>query len=146
MKAIGDLLLEMKKQYDKDQSGWRVLSGRADHGLYDTFVLHRDRLWQMKTEPVNPFEVIGVGTTHRRVDEGLHNRIMKEGKPFLFQLIAPQRKGVLVAQGVQRYSDDSTSQVRSVLSDRQEQLNRELEATLRRMSLKRYPERHARYG
>jgi hypothetical protein len=146
IKPIGDLLMEMKKRYDKDQRGWRVLSGQADHGLYDTFVLHRDRLWQMKTEPVNPFEVIGVGTSHRRVDEGLHNRIMQEGKPFFFQLAAPQRKGVVIAQGIQRYSDDSASQLRMIMSDRQEELDRELHTAVQSMSLKRFPERHAMYG
>ncbi len=146
MKPVGDLLLEMKKRYDKESAGWRVLSGAADHGLYDTFVLHRVRLWQMKTAPVNPFEVIGVGTTHRRVDEGLHNRIMQEGKPFLFQIAAPQRKGIVVAQGIQRYSDESAVRLRSVMSDRQERLDRELETAVRSLSLKRFPERHAMYG
>jgi hypothetical protein len=138
--------MEMKKRYDKEKVGWRVLSGRADQGLYDTFVLHRDRLWQMKTEPVNPFEAIGVGVTHRRVDEGLHNKIMQEGKPFLFQIAAPQRKGVILAQGIQRYSDDSASRLRTVLSDRQEELDRELATAVRSMSLKRFPERHDMYG
>ncbi|MFX1541002.1 MAG: hypothetical protein ACFFBX_09510 [Promethearchaeota archaeon] len=146
VKPIGDLLMEMKKRYDKDQQGWRVLSGRADRGLYDTFILHRDRLWQMKTEPVNPFEVIGVGSVHRRVDESLHNRIMQEGKPFFFQIAAPQRKGVVLAQGIQRYSDDSTNRLRMVMSDRQETLDRELQTAVRSMSLKRFPERHALYG
>ncbi len=146
VKPIGDVLMEMKKRYDKESHGWRVLSGATDQGLYDTFILHRDRLWQMKTEPVNPFEVIGVGTTHRRVDEKLHNRIMQEGKPFLFQIAAPQRKGVVIAQGIQRYSDDSASKLRTVMSDRQEALDRELETSVRSMSLKRFPERHAMYG
>jgi hypothetical protein len=146
VKPIGDLLLEMKKRYDKESLGWRVLSGAADRGLYDTFILHQDRLWQLKTEPVNPFEVIGVGTTHRRVDEGLHNRIMQEGKPFLFQIAAPQEKGVVFAQGIQRYSDDSASRLRMVMSDRQEVLDRELETRVRSMSLRRYPERHGMYG
>lgn len=146
VKPIGDLLLEMKKRYDKDSKGWRVLSGRADHGLYDTFILHRNRLWQMKTEPVNPFEALGVGISHRRVDEKIHNRIMQEGEPFLFQIAAPQRKGVIIAQGIQRYSDDSTSRLRTVLSDRQTQLDLELERAVQSMSLKRFPERHAMYG
>ena len=146
VQPIGDVLMEMKKRFDKDSQGWRVLSGAADHGLYDTFVLHRDRLWQMKTEPVNPFEMIGVGTTHRRVDEGLHNQIMQEGKPFLFQIAAPQRKGLVMAEGIQRYSDSSASQLRTVMSDRQEALDRELESCVRSMSLKRFPERHAMFG
>jgi hypothetical protein len=146
VQPIGDVLMQMKRRFDKDRQGWRVLSGGADHGLYDTFILHRDRLWQMKTEPVNPFEVIGVGTTHRRVDEALHNRIMQEGKPFLFQIAAPQQKGLVVAQGIQRYSDDSASRLRTVMSDRQEALDRELESCVRSMSLKRFPERHAMYG
>lgn len=146
VKPIGDLLMEIKKRFDKESQGWRVLSGAADQGLYDTFILHRDRLWQMKTEPVNPFEVIGVGSTHRQVDEALHNRIMQEGKPFFFQIAAPQRKGLVVAQGIQRYSDDSTSRLRTVMSDRQEALDRELESCVRSMSLKRFPERHAMYG
>lgn len=146
VKAIGDLLLEMKKRYEKEPRGWRVLSGRADQGFFDTFVLHRDRLWQMKTEPVNPFEAIGVGVTHRHVDEGLYNRVMQEGKPLIFQIIAPQRKGVIAAQGIQRYSDESTSKLRWVLSDKQEQLDRELDETMRQISRKRFPERHAMYG
>lgn len=146
VKPIGDLLMEMKKRYDQDKSGWRVLSGKADHGLFDTFVLHRDRLWQMKTEPVNPFEAIGVGVSHRRVDEALHNRIMQEGQALLFQIAAPQRKGVILAQGIQRYSDNSAAKLRTVMSDRQEQLDRELQTTVQSMSLKRFPERHAMYG
>ena len=146
VKPVGDLLLEIKKRYDKDQQGWRVLSGRADQGLYDTFILHRDRLWQMKSEPINPFEVLGVGTTHHRIDEALHNQIMQEGQPFFFQLVAPQRKGIVIAQGMQRYSDDSASQLRLVMSDRQEQLDRELATAVHSMSVKRYPERHAMYG
>lgn len=146
VKPIGDLLLEMKKRFDKDSKGWRVLSGRADRGLYDTFVLHRDRLWQMKSEPVNPFQAIGVGVTHRRVDESLHNRIMQDGMPFFFQIAAPQKKGLIMAQGIQRYSDDSASRLRTVLSDKQEQLDRELESAVQSMSLKRFPDRHAMYG
>ncbi len=146
VKAIGDLLMEMKKRYDREPEGWRVLSGRADHGFFDTFILHRDRLWQMKTEPVNPLEAIGVGVTHRRVDEGIYNRIMQEGNPLLFQIIAPQQKGVIAAKGIQRYSDESTSKLRWVLSDKQEQLDKELEETVRRISRKRFPERHDMYG
>jgi hypothetical protein len=80
------------------------------------------------------------------VDEGLHNKIMQEGKPFLFQIAAPQQTGIVVAQGIQRYSDDSTSRLRTVMSDRQEALDRELETCVHSMSLKRFPERHAMYG
>ena len=146
VKPIGDLLLEMKKRYDKEPKDWRVLSGQAEHGFFDTFILHRDRLWQMKTEPVNPFEAIGVGVAHRHVDEGIHNQIMQTGEPFLFQIAAPQRKGVIVASGVQRFSNDSASKLRTVLSDRQQELDRELEAAVHSISLKRFPERHAMYG
>jgi len=146
VKPIGELLLEMKKRYDRDPKGWRVLSGQTDHGLFDTFVLHHDRLWQMKTEPVNPFEAIGVGVSHRRVDEGTHNQIMQAGEPFLFQIAAPQREGVIVAGGVQRFSNDSASELRMVLSDRQQQLDHELEAAVRSISRKRFPERHAMFG
>lgn len=146
VKPIGELLLEMKTRYDRDPKGWRVLSGQTDHGLFDTFVLHHDRLWQMKTEPVNPFEAIGVGVSHRRVDEGTHNQIMQAGEPFLFQIAAPQREGVIVAGGVQRFSNDSASKLRMVLSDRQQQLDRELEAAVQSISRKRFPERHAMFG
>ena len=51
-----------------------------------------------------------------------------------------------MAQGLQRYSDDSASRLRTVMSDKQEALDRELEACVQSMSLKRFPERHAMYG
>jgi len=145
VKPIGDLLMEMKRRYDRDPRGWRVLTGRSDHGLFDTFVLHRDRLWQLKTEPVNPFEAVGVGVSVRRVDEALYNKIMEQGRPFFFHIAAPRKRGVIVAQGIQRYSDSSVSRLRSVLSDRQEQLDRELQAAVMSISRRLFPDRHAMY-
>jgi len=137
--------MEMKRRYDRDPRGWRVLTGRSSRGLFDTFILHRDRLWQLKTEPVNPFEAIGVGSPVRRVDEALYNKIMEKGRPFFFHIAAPRKRGLVVAQGIQRYSDSSASRLRSVLSDRQEQLDRELEAAVTSISRRLFPERHAMY-
>lgn len=66
---------EIKNLYNQNPRKWHVLVGRDSGGYISTIVLHADRMWMLKEEPINPYETIGCGLRTEEIDKSL--------RPFL---------------------------------------------------------------
>ena len=135
VKDISTLMGTLKESYDKskNKSSWRVLQG-LDREYYDTFIAGDSSLWQIKSEEVGAGEFVAVGAKVSRFDEEL-GKIMRAGSPVPFGTVTPMgRKLSVVMAGVQVYSSESSSLLRSeYLSGKQAALEHKLRNQVNRM-------------
>jgi hypothetical protein len=75
VKSSAEVMEEIRRLYNKNPRKWHVLMGRDSRGYTSTIVLHVDKMWIIKDEPINPYESIGCGLKVGEIDESL--------KPFL---------------------------------------------------------------
>jgi len=143
VEPAGELIQRIKRRYDRDRRGWNVLAASDDHGKLDLFISHRgSELWQLKSKPVNPMEFLSLGVEIRDVDEEIRKRLALNGDPFIFRAVFPQTdSGAVVAHGIGRYSPESTSQVRRILSESKGELDDELERQVEELFKRTYRER-----
>lgn len=142
----GKIMERMKKEYERSErkDRWRVLAGRNPKDRYDMFISSEDKVWQLKTEYVAPFEVVGVGCSQGKLDDDIA-RMMSKGSRVPFGLISPLRKDLAIAMaGTQQYSSDAVETMsKDYISSKQakldEKLDRELEKLMENASFrKRY--------
>ncbi|HID90531.1 TPA: hypothetical protein EYP44_01055 [Candidatus Bathyarchaeota archaeon] len=145
-KPVGRVIRDLKRRYDRKPRGWRFLTGVAK-GHYDTFILHDGTLWQIKTEPLSPFHHVGFGgVVARSIDEEIAEE-MQKGAPVLFRLVSPQdRHRVIVVHGIERYSSESISGLKALLSPRQLKLDLRLRKELDKLMRRKYGYRMEMYG
>lgn len=138
VKPVGRVIKDLKRRYDKKPEDWRFLTGVVK-GQYDTYILHDETLWQIKTMPLSPHQHVGFGgVVARNIDEEIASR-MRKGTPLLFQLISPQeRDRVIVVKGIERYSAKSVGNIKSLLTPRQAKLDLKLRKELDELMRKRY--------
>lgn len=101
----GSLVKRIKRVYDRDRKGWRVLAGLDRGGRLDLYIAYRDRLlWKLKSKPVNPFSYISVGAEVRDLNQEILRELLKAGKPFGFQALFPQNDAQsIVMMGLGQY-------------------------------------------
>jgi hypothetical protein len=147
-KPAGDIIKEIKKRYDRDKKGWRILGGKDSKGRYDTFIAQPPRLWQIKSEPVNPFQAIGLGTGPiRDIDEDIQRAIMELGNPINFQALFPQPKdnNAIFVRGIERFSTEATNQLKEHFDSSQNKMDSKLTKELEEIIYKKYPSRKTMY-
>lgn len=131
IKSVDEIIQEVKARYDKEPTGWRVLKGIDTKGHHDTFISQGEKhFWQLKTEFRNPYEVMGVGA---KLELGLDDeirRVLDRGKPRFFGEIYKPKQNPILAFGIGNYSDNSTSELKNILSSRQEELEKKLNKNL----------------
>jgi hypothetical protein len=145
-KPAGDIIKEIKQSYDKDKKGWRILGGKSK-GQYDMFIAQPPSLWQIKSEPLNPFQAIGLGTKVRNIDEDIQRAIMELGKPINFQALFPQPKddSAIFVRGVERFSTEATNQLKEHFDSAQNKMDSKLTKELEKIIYKKYPSRKTMY-
>jgi len=146
IKPASDIIKEIKKSYDKDNTGWSVLGGKSK-GQYDTFIAQPPRLWQIKSEPINPFQAIGLGTTVRNIDEDIMRTIVQLGKPVNFQALFPQPedKSAIFMSGIERFSTTATNRLKKEYDTTQNKVDSKLTKELEELVNKKYPSRKTMY-
>lgn len=134
IKSVNEIIAEIKKEYDEDPRNWRVLRGKDSKGHYDTYISGPKSLWQMKTEWKTPYRPVGVGVKVMGESNEIVKFIMDKGEYFPFGEIYPQIKNsAIIAVGFGKYSQKSTNQLKSVISSKQEKLEKELNKSLDRL-------------
>ncbi len=143
---VGRLIRKIKKAYDENPDGWRVLSGKDPKGHIDTFIGCETKLWQIKFDPINPFEAIGVGSPIKKIDDEIQMKLMEKGEKKPFHVLFPQStRDVIVAMGLESYSSESTKDLKELISHKQKTLEAELNKKLEMLIDKRQPERKSLY-
>jgi len=148
MKAAGEIIKDVKKRYDEDKDDWSILGGKDSKGHYDTFIAQPPRLWQIKSEPINPFQAIGLGIgPTRTIDEEILRAIMELGKPINFQALFPQPKdnSAIFVRGVERFSTTATNRLKKEYDNTQNKVDSKLTKELEELVNKKYPSRKTMY-
>ena len=131
IKSVEEIIAEIKECYDQEPFGWKMLRGRDRAGHYDTYIMNRKSLWQLKTEFKSPHQPVGVGikimdNPHKEID-----LLMEEGSALPFGEIYQQRKShPIFALGIGRYSPKATKELKGIVSSKQEELERNLSENL----------------
>jgi hypothetical protein len=134
IRPVEEIIAEIKVQYDQDPLGWKFLRGRDNKGHYDTYLMNRRSLWQMKTEFANPYSPKGVGLkVMDRPGEEIEF-LMEKGEALVFGELYKQQKGhPIITTGIGRYSPKATKELSGIISDRQKTLERDLSESLNRL-------------
>lgn len=117
IKRVSELMLDIKQEFDKDPYHWHILRGRDSKAHTNTFVCHEDKkLWQFKTELKNPLTPIGVGTCVKRNINDELQELMNTGTNVPIHEVYPNKDNFVVAMGLGKYSQDSTNQLKDILT------------------------------
>ncbi len=131
IKAVEEIIADIKKCYDQEPAGWKMLRGRDRAGHYDTYILNQKSLWQLKTEFKNPYQPAGVGIKIMDEPDDTIDMLMREGEPLPFSEIYPQRKShPIFAVGIGRYSPKAANELKGIISSKQDELERNLSESL----------------
>lgn len=133
IKSVEEIVAEIKECYDQEPIGWKMLRGRDRAGHYDTYVMSRKSLWQLKTEFKNPYQPKGVGAKIADNPNQEIDILMQKGDALPFSEIYTQPKNVpIFALGIGRYSPKATNELKAIISSKQEKLERNLSESLDR--------------
>ena len=131
IKTVEEIIFEIKERFDQEPLGWKMLRGRDRSGHYDTYIMNKENLWQLKTEFKNPYQPVGVGIKIADNPNEEIDFLMKVGDALPFGEIYPQRKShPIFAVGVGRYSPKATSELKSIISSKHDELERNLSESL----------------
>ena len=146
IKSLDKILIEIKKEYDKDRKDWRIISGETPFGL-DSFISKEDRAWQLKLDFVRPFEALGLGSKITNIDEKIQGRVQEKGVPFLFEMLVPQPKNQwLVARGLSTQIDrPNLSTLKKTITEEQGPIDLELRKELNRLIDKKFQMKRKQY-
>jgi hypothetical protein len=133
VKPAERIMEEIKKVYDRNQNDWKVLRARDKLGHYDTYISHKGYLWQLKTEFKAPYQPIGVGSRiSRRIDDEIES-ILSKGDVMAFGEIYRSLDRAIIALGLGHSSQKAANQMKKIISSKQENLERELTSSLRKL-------------
>ena len=131
IKSVERIIAEIKERYDQEPVGWKLLRGRDTAGHYDTYIMNNKSLWQLKTEFKSPYQPAGVGIKILDNPDEEMDILMREGDILPFSEIYPQRKShPIFAMGIGRYSPKATNKLKSIISSKNEELERNLSKSL----------------
>jgi hypothetical protein len=116
IKRLPELMLEIKREFDRDPYTWRILRGKDSNQHITTFIAHDDKkLWQLKTEWKNPVTPIGIGSCVKRNLDDEIQQLMSIGTDLPIHEIYPSKENFIIALGLGKYSQTSTNQIRELL-------------------------------
>lgn len=158
IKKLRELIKDMKDSFDKDKDpkNWKVIAGRTPQSYNDLFFCQSNKeeenvnLWQIKTENMSPYNILGVGTKIKNIDNEIIEKIEKEGKPatpsHIFGMLVPQKKGIIAAAGPMNYSDKKVHSIKEDISERNSVLEKLLKKRLKELIEKEHPNRFDMFG
>lgn len=161
-RPVADLMAQMAYEFQQQDSGWKLLRGRDRAGHTDTFIQGPFALYQMKTEPRNPYQQVGVGLrfpnprteglpgnrSPNRAQERLFTprtlETLFNGEPFPFQEIYPRllhdpeaetlSLEAVVSAGIGARSQPGVDRLRHLISAQQDNLQARLDRELNRLT------------
>jgi len=144
IKPLPELMSEVKQEYDKDPTNWRILRGKDENNHLITFIAHADKkLWQLKTEWKTPVRPIGIGKcVKRKLDDEIQG-LLNTGTNLPIHEIYPNKENLIIALGFGKYSQNSINQLKELLkqdipnytSDIENKLNSEFKQLLKKEQL-----------
>lgn len=132
--TVENTMAEIKIQFDQNPMDWRMLRGRDKDGHYDTYIANKRALWHLKTEFKTPYEPKGVGVKIMENPPDLFTAIMEKGEAYPFgEIYHKTEMPPIFALGVGKYSQSAASQMKSLISSKNEELERSMNKSLNKL-------------
>ena len=131
--TVEEVIAEIKREYDRNSEGWRMLRGRDRRGHTDTYLMCDRFFWQLKTELRNPLEPRGVGAMVMRNPGDEIEELMDRGGPLPFSELYRLKEQSIITLGIGRQSRESARDIKAIISEKNEELEGKLNRSLERL-------------
>ena len=147
---ISSIVKKMKKDYDKDKKGWKIVGSKDDQGNDDTFITKKPNTYWLKSKQVSPYSAMSLGSVVRNldkdIDEEIGKKLSKEDMLRLFGMVVPiKQQQHVMAAGIQKYSEKHGNHLRNVIGEKNTNLGYQMARKLDEKFTKRHPQRKNLY-
>jgi hypothetical protein len=147
---IRPIIKDLKKEYDKDPKGWRVIGSRDKDGNSDTFITKKPDAYWLKSKMINPYSSLTMGSAVRNIDRDIDEQIGKklsqDDMLRLFGMVVPVRGNQnIVAAGIEKYSQQHGNYLKKVIGEKNSNLGYQMAKKIDEEFIKKYPQRKNLY-
>ena len=149
---IRPIIKNLKKEYDRDPNGWKVIGSMDKDGNSDTFITKKPNAYWLKSKMLNPNSSLSMGTIVRNIDKDIDEASGK-GKALspdemlrLFGMIVPIKKDRnIVASGIEKYSQHHGDYLKKIIGERDSNLGHQMVKRIDEEFTKKHPQRKNLY-
>jgi hypothetical protein len=148
---ISRIVKNMKKRYDKDPKGWKVVGTQDEDGNNDTFITKKPNTYWLKSKQLSPFSSLSMGSVVRNIDRDIdeeigNKKMSKEDMLRLFGMVVPVKKDKnIIASGIEKYSKNHGGHIKKVISERRPNIGHQLAKRIDEKFTKKHPQRKNLY-
>jgi len=149
---IKPLIKQLKKDYDRDPTDWRVIGSKDAHGNTDTFITKKPNAYWLKSKMLNPYSSLSMGSIVRNIDRDIDETLGKsktlspDEMLRLFGMIVPIKKDQnIVASGIEKYSQQHGDYLKKIIGERDSNLSHYMVKRIDDEFTKKHPQRKNLY-
>ncbi|MFX1497092.1 MAG: hypothetical protein ACFFBH_06175 [Promethearchaeota archaeon] len=147
---IKTIIKKMKKEYDQNSKGWRIIGTKDDQGNIDTFITKKPDAYWLKSKMVNPYSSLTMGASIRNIDKDIDEKIGTKMSPDdmlrLFGMIVPVTNDQnIIAAGIEKYSQNHGNHLKKVIKEKDVNLGYQLARRVDEEFTKKHPQRKNLY-
>ena len=147
---IRSIVKKMKKEYDRDPKGWRVLGSKDRDGNSDTIISKKPNYFWLKSKQLSPFSALSMGTVVRNLDKDIDEKVGKRMSPNdmlrFFGMVVPIKENKsVIASGIEKYSQEKGDYLKKIISEKDANLGYQLRRRVDEAFTKKHPQRKNLY-
>lgn len=147
---IRSIVKKMKKEYDRDPKGWRVLGSKDRDGNSDTIISKKPNYFWLKSKQLSPFSALSMGTVVRNLDKDIDEKVGKRMSPNemlrFFGMVVPIKENKsVIASGIEKYSQEKGDYLKKIISEKDANLGDQLRRRVDEAFTKKHPQRKNLY-
>lgn len=147
---IKTIIKKMKKDYDKDPKGWRIIGSKDNQGNADTFITKKPDAYWLKSKMLSPYSSLTMGSEIRNIEKDIDEKVGKKMSSDdmlrLFGMIVPVKKDQnIIATGIEKFSQDHGDYLKKIIDERDSNLAFQLARRVDEEFTKKYPQRKNLY-
>ena len=147
---VSSIVKKMKKEYDRNPKGWRVIGSKDKDGNSDTLITKKPNSYWLKSKQINPYSSLTMGSVVRNLDRDIDEKIGKKLSPDdmlrFFGMIVPLKNDKnIIAAGIEKYSQQHGDYLKKVIKERDANLGFQLRRKIDHEFARRYHQRKNLY-
>lgn len=147
---IKTVIKKMKKHYDQDSKGWRIIGTNDDHGNTDTLITKKPDAYWLKSKMLNPYSSLTMGATVRNIEKDIDEKVGKKMSPDdmlrLFGMIVPVNADQnIIAAGIEKYSHNHGNYLKKIIQEKETNLGYQLARRVDEEFTRKHPQRKNLY-
>ena len=147
---VSSIVKKMKKEYDSDSKGWRVIGSKDKDGNSDTLITKKPNSYWLKSKQINPYSSLTMGSVVRNLDRDIDEKIGKKLSPDdmlrFFGMVVPLKNDKnIIAAGIEKYSQQHGDYLKKVIKERDANLGFQLRRKIDDEFTRKYHQRKNLY-